>query len=209
MPLKDIFRPTKEKIITDLILAILFVSILLLVPYFGLQRSFNVVGLNQKAEGAILSLIFSFIVYYPLACSVVFIYKWITRQKIKYTKTDFIVATVIILLWNPFGLGYAYSLATRAQNKVLNEQCGAIVTGFADISSAREAGISVGETINEADETNIVNTASLLQVLTNKQPGDSISIKTNIREYEIPLRLDTQSQKPVLGIKVKDAYCRK
>ncbi len=53
---------------------------------------------------------------------------------------------------------------------------GAVVEGFAEVSSALAAGIKEGDVVTSIGEQKVVNTASLLELLARYRPGDKIKV---------------------------------
>jgi len=206
MSLKTLFKPTKQIIIADIILAVFWTILFLAVPFFGFQKAFLAASSQQKAITVLVSFIFSAIVYYPLAWSLVTVYKSIAK---KPEKPDLVIAILVILIWNPFTLGIILSQIINFNNTVINQPCGAEITGFTDNSPAFGAGIAVGDIITAVDGTPVDNTDAFRHELADKKPGDKITLTTITKDYDVQLAEDSQSHNAVLGVMVKNAFCKR
>jgi hypothetical protein len=208
--LKNLFKPTKGKLITDIVLAFLLVILLYSIPAFGFQKTFLNLSPMLKGISILISLLFSLIIYYPLTCSLVFIYKRIakTKEKEKPTKLDFVVAMILILVWNPFTFGFIYSGIINYNNHVINHPCGVEIISFSENSPTRDAGLYVGDIIISADENNIDTVDLFMHAMANKRAGDSILLKTKNEKYNVKVIAGADGRDGIIGVKVKEAYCQ-
>ena len=205
MSLKTLFKPTKQVIIADIILAAFWIILFLAVPFFGFQKAFLAASMQQKIITALVSFLFSAVVYYPLTWSLVTVYRKITKAKVEYLG----IAIAIIIIWNPFTLSIILSQIMNFNNTVINQPCGVQVAGFSDNSPAFGAGITVGEIITAVDGTRVETTDALRQELANKRPGDKVTLTTITKNYDVQLAEDPQSHNAVLGVAVKNAFCKR
>ena len=74
MTLKKIFRPTKEKIIADFALCLIFLSMYFLTTTMAAETLLKMSLLMQLLVIAA-NLLLSVVIYYPLACALVFAYR--------------------------------------------------------------------------------------------------------------------------------------
>jgi len=98
-----ILKPTKENIVVSLIDSLAMILIGLIIPSWGFQSVF----LSRELSGQIFSLstsfIFSFVIYYPLACGLVYVFKIITgKEKVK--GLGLVMAVLFIVILNPITL---------------------------------------------------------------------------------------------------------
>ena len=208
----NLFKFTKEKLTVNAILALFWVILILSIPFFGFQSKFMALSLMQKGLSVLVSFLFAFVVYYPLTCSLIFVYKKIINSKEteKSSISELILALLIILLWNPFiGPGLIIQGVVRFNQEVINHPCGLEVTGFSDNSPARDAGMSIGEKILLADGKPIDSLDSFSHVMSLKRPGDIVVIKTQNKEYNVKVIAGADDQGTVIGIKLAQVYCKK
>ncbi|MCX9010051.1 MAG: PDZ domain-containing protein [Candidatus Methanoperedens sp.] len=210
MPLKDLFRLTKEKIMLDFILSLALVISVLSIPSFGFQEIFLNREFTQQILAVTLSVLFAAIIYYPFTCGLIFIYRRVAKKTEKeiQIKMDLAVAIVLILISNPISIGLIYSGLPYANNSI-NEPCGVEITGFAESSPAKSAGMAAGEVIVAADGSKIDTSDALLHALANKKPGDYVPITTGVKDYNIQIAEDPETHRAVLGIRIQDKYCRR
>ena len=95
-----ILKPTKENIIVSLFDSLVFLLIGLIIPSWGFQSVFLSRELSGQIVSLAVSLIFSFVVYYPLACGLVYVFKNITGKE-KVGVQNLIIALLIIIILNP------------------------------------------------------------------------------------------------------------
>jgi len=212
MSLKNIFKLSKENIITDIVLAFFWMILFLSIPSWGFQKAFLSSSLSHKVIIVLLGLLSAIVVYYPLTCSLVFVCKRIakTKEKEKPAKSDWAVAALIILIWNPFiGPGFIMKGIADFNHNVINQPCGIEVTGFPENSPARDAGMSVGEVIISVDGNATGNADSFMHVMANKKDGDFINIKTRDNEYNIKVVSGPDGRGSFVGINVQEVYCKR
>jgi membrane-associated protease RseP (regulator of RpoE activity) len=181
------------------VLAIVWIGLFLLFPPFKIDP-------GNMLKTVLLSIIFSLLVYYPLSCSLVHVYRRLTGK----TKDKHLFITIlIILLVNPFTLGLLISGATSVKNNVINYPCGAEVTGFSPESPALSAGMTAGEVITSADGENIDNTDAFIHAMANKKEGDTITITTEKGTYNVNVMAGPEGRGGVIGIQAKGKYCER
>lgn len=210
MALKNLFKPTKEKLVIDLLLSVFLIILILAVPSFGLQKQFLSTGLLRQIIGLIISFLLSLIIYYPLACGLVCIYKRIFNKTEKSNNKVLILAILSVLIFNPITYSLLFQAIISFNNKALNQPCGVEITGFAQKSPAKEAGIGLGEIIVAADGQKVIDLNSFFSAVSGRKPGDYISLITNNKEYRIQtIGNPNNPQAAYLGILINTKYCNK
>ena len=79
----------------------------------------------------------------------------------------------------------------------LNVNEGAYVSGFAESSAAKEAGIKEGDVIVKIDETPIRSNTALIEYIGRRRPGDKVNVTVNRKGKEviIPVQLKNKEGK--------------
>lgn len=210
MALKDLLKPTKEKISADLALVIGLLVSMLLVPSLGYQKSFLSSGPVLQIISIVSSLLAGLLLYYPLVCGIIFIYGRIAKTgKEKPGKNDLAAAVLMVLVFNPLSLSLASSGLSYANNNVIHTPCGVEIAGFAQASPARDAGAGIGETITAVDGNPVDTGQALLHYVQDKKPGDAVSIDTNARKYNFQMAENPETKRATLGVLIKDRYCKR
>jgi hypothetical protein len=207
---QNLLKPTKGKIIANVFLGFFWVILLLSIPFFGFQSKFLSSSLIQKGITILLSFLFSFVVYYPLTCAILFVFRKITKAKEveKSSTAKLIIAILIILIWNPFvGPEIIVKGFTYFNHNIITKPCGLEVMGFSDNSSAKDAGITIGEKILFADGDQIDSLDAFMHIMASKRPGDTIILKTEQNEYNVKTIAGVNTQGTVIGIKLNEVYC--
>ena len=205
MSFREIVWPSRWKVtLAFLIAAVSVLLIYAFTPYyrdalFGLDYGLRVVSVFLSF--GILTLI-----YYPLSCGVVFLYKsFLGKHKKKAKRKEVAVAAALILIFNPL----TFSLLYAASFYVMYYPCGVQVMGFTSSSPAELAGIHAGEIISQVGGQAIGGTDSLTRVLAGKSPGESVRVKTNLNEYDVQLGQNPETNRTIMGVITQTAYCRR
>lgn len=95
--------------------------------------------------------------------------------------------------WLGVSIGSVTSDLVKEQSLEVNE--GAYVSGFAEKSSAKDAGIKEGDVVVKIDETPINSSTALIEHVGRHRPGDKLMITVNRKGKEItyPVVLKTRS----------------
>ncbi len=212
-----ILKPTKENVIVSVIDSLVMILIGLIIPSWGFQSIF----LNKELSGQIFYLVsnlfFSFIVFYPLACGLVYVFKIIAgKEKIK--GLSLVIAILFILILNPITLSIVITnIVKKPQinspvviDPITQEKlCGLQITEVTALS-AKNAGLVVGEVIRTVSDNPVDTMESLTHALANKRPNDTVTVTTNINTYNVSLFANHQNPQQVLmGIKVNPIECKK
>lgn len=162
----SLLNPTKEKIIISLFDSLVLILISLLIPSLGFRSVFLSRELSGQIFSLVGSLIFSFVVYYPLACGLVYLFKIITgKEPVKVQ--NLVIALLFIIIFNPI----TFSIATTTIRPETKEKlCGLQITEVA-APSAKNAGLVVGEVINNVNDYPVDTMDALTHALANKRPN--------------------------------------
>jgi len=213
--LKSILQPTKAKITIDILISILLIAFSISLPQLGIQQIFLQLTSIEKVFNTLMGLIFTLIIYYPLTCGLLHLYKIITREKHPYrkpesiNKSDLSWAVFFIMLLNPISISAIYSTSLYINNKVIQEPCGLSIERFTDNSEAEKAGIKPGEKILEVDNIQIKTKGDLLTILSKQQPSQYVMVKTDIEDYKVRITQNAITKKNILGIIIKELYCKR
>lgn len=215
-----LLNPTKEKVIVSFGVSLVLILVFLTIPSLGFQAVFLSSVLSRQIISLIGSLLFSFIVYYPFSCGLVYFFKTITGKE-KVTVQNFVIALLFIVIFNII----TFSLVTTnimkniqvnspSVNSVIDAKTKEKLCGLQIIEvtapSAKNAGLVAGEVIKTINGYPIGNMKDLNYILANKRPNDIVSVKTNANTYTVTLFANTQNpQQVLLGIKVKPTDCGK
>lgn len=210
MPLKNLLKPKKEKIIFDLLFTLILVVLSLSIPSLGYQKQFLNLGLARQIFGIIISILFGLVIYYPLACGIVSIYNRIVKKGKNYGKKDLIFAVLFVLLFNPITHTLVIQRIMYVNYNIINQPCGIEITGFAENSLAKDVGIGIGETIINVNNQKIDTTDSFTHAMADKKPGDYVSLITNLKKYNVQTIANPNNPiSAFLGIQIKQKYCKK
>lgn len=215
-----LLNPTKEKIVVSLFNSLVLILIFLLIPSFGFQSVFLSRELSRKIFSLVGSLIFGFVVYYPLACGLVYIFKIITgKEKVKVQ--NLVIALLFIIIFNPITFSIISTsimkktpVTSPSSNTVIDPKtkeklCGLQITEVT-APSAKNAGLVVGEVIKTVNDYPVRDMNGLTHALANKRPNDTVTVITNVNTYNVTLFANPQNpQQALLGIKVNPTECEK
>jgi hypothetical protein len=213
-------NPTKEKIIISLFTSLITLLIFLLIPSLGFRSVFLSMELSRQIFSLIVSLFFSFVVYYPLACGLIFIFKIITvKEKVKVQ--NLVIALLFIIIFNPITFSIVAmnvmknnQVNSPSANSAINPATKGKLCGLQIVEvtapSAKNAGLSVGEVIKTINGYSVGDMNDLTYALANKRPNDTVTVITNANTYNVTLFANPQNpQQTLLGIKVKPTECEK
>jgi len=211
-----ILKPTKENVIVSLIDSLMIILIGLIIPSWGFQSVFLSRELSGQIFSLVTSFIFSFVVYYPLACGLVYVFKIITgKEKVK--GLSLVMAIFFIVILNPITLSMVITKIVKkplvnspvvidplTQEKLCGLQILEIIA-----PSAKDAGLVVGEVIKTVNDNPVDTMESLSHALANKKPNDTVTVITNVNTYNVSLFANPQnSQQVLMGIKVNPTECK-
>lgn len=87
--------------------------------------------------------------------------------------------------WLGVSIGSVNSQLVKEFDLSVNE--GAYVSGFAENSSAKEAGIKEGDVVTKIDETTIKTSAELIEYIGRHRPGDKVNVLVNRKGKEVTI----------------------
>ena len=212
-----ILKPTEENVIVSLIDSLAMVLISLIVPSWGFQSVFLGKELSGQNFYLVSNIFFSFVVYYPLACGLVYVFNIITgKEKIK--GLSLVVALSFIVILNPITLSEVITnmvkkpqinQPTVIDSKTKEKLCGLQILEVT-APSAKSAGLVVEEVIKTVNDNPVDTMESLSHALANKRPNDTVTVITNVNTYNVTLFANPQNPQQVLmGIKVNPTECDK
>jgi membrane-associated protease RseP (regulator of RpoE activity) len=116
-----------------------------------------------------------------------------------------------------FIVGAIFALLISPTVSSIVEEKGVKITGFIDgINATKDSGIEQGEIITSIDGKEIRTINNITKALEQKNPGEKITLTTNVSSYEIILSQNPQDpSKPYLGtylsteVEVKDSVKEK
>jgi Na+-transporting methylmalonyl-CoA/oxaloacetate decarboxylase gamma subunit len=210
-------KPTKENVIVSLVDSLTMILIGLIIPSLGFQSVFLGKELSGQIFYLVSNLFFSFVVYYPLACGLVYVFKIITgKEKVK--GLSLVMALLFIAILNPITLSIVITKIvnkpqinppTVIDSNTKEKLCGLQITEVT-APSAKNAGLVVGEVIKTVNDNPVDTMESLNHALTNKKPNDVVAVVTNANTYNVALFANPQNpQQALLGIKVNPTECGK
>jgi len=208
MALKELLRPTRQKILIDFLISSIWVLLVFSVPYFGLEKVFSAYDWQSKAFSIAVNLAILLLFYYPASCGLAFLYgKVVKNASPDSSKKSIAAAVFFVIAANPLSFSLALMGVNYMGHEVVNRPCGVEVAGFTGNSPSRDSGMSAGETIMEVDGARIDTLDSLQHALEGKTAEDTVSVKTEKKEYMITLAENPVNRSPVLGVNVKQKYC--
>jgi len=97
--------------------------------------------------------------------------------------------------WLGIQVGSVTSALAKEYDLSVNE--GAYVSGFAEKSSAKEAGIKEGDVVVKLDDREIKTSAGLIEYIGRKRPGDKVSVTVDRKgkQVVIPVTLKNREGK--------------
>jgi hypothetical protein len=212
-----LLNPTKEKIVVSLLDTLAIILISLIIPSLGFQSVFLSKELSGQIFYLVSNLFFSFVVFYPLACGLVYVFKIITGKE-KAKGLNLVTALLFIVILNPVTLSIVITnivkkpqinSPTVIDSKTKEELCGLQITEVT-APSAESAGLVVGEVIETVNGFPVDTMSALSHVLTSKRPNDIVTVITNVNTYQVALFANPQNPQQVLmGIKVNPTECNK
>jgi membrane-associated protease RseP (regulator of RpoE activity) len=206
MALKEIIKPGREKLFTDIILSIAWLALVFLHPFFGYDKILSSYDLPMKAATIAVNFLVALVFYYPMSCSLAYLYGLLAKKKKISGRRDLATAVFFILFLNPVFVSCA-AIALNHLNDSMNTPCGAEITGLTGESAANNAGMRAGEVIVSADGYPVDTIDSFKHVLGGKRPGDYVTVKTDKKEYRVTVQENQDRSTRIIGIILKQRYC--
>jgi hypothetical protein len=195
-----LFNPRKQTIILSLVFSLTWLSIGLglggAILFAGELTPMSTVPLSfLLAVWAVQSILF-----FPISSVVAYLY-W-NRNKIREAKIPLILA----LLLNPLSLTVGMMGYQTYSFHSANEPCGATIEKFVENSPARDAGMTLNETITAVDGQEIKYVRDISEYLSMHNPSESLSIRTDLGRYQV-LPSTNSSGGTFLGVILYQKYC--
>lgn len=223
--MKNILRPSKTKIILNLLIFLGFFWVAIFVPTVGFSGTFGQLSLGQKIISFFLSGIMC-IIYYPLAASLVYLANCVKNSI--YQMKEIILALIFLAIFNPLTVSlvvskiFSHKLApttntvlpdnnSEAKNNLPPESvCGLMINEIMANSKISEAGIGKGDVILKLNGMEIKSVQDIFDQLDKKKPGDIILLETSKGPKTVELARDPNDPNhPVLGVKLVSNPCVK
>ena len=223
--MKNILRPSKVKIILNVLVSLGLVLAAIFFSASGIGEAFGRLSLERKALSFFLSWMTSFIIYYPLISSLAYLASCVKNSA--YNVKEIIFALILIAIFNPFSISFLVSrilpkspvlpAGTTASNKDAAENniqpesvCGLRINEIMENSKIKEAGIEKGDVIVKFNGEEIKTVQNIFDQLGKKKPGDKVSIETGRGLNMVELAKDlSDPNRPVLGVKLEPNLCGK
>jgi serine protease Do len=87
------------------------------------------------------------------------------------------------------GISIANVNSEFARENDLSIHEGAYVSGFSESSSAKEAGVKVGDVITKLDETPVRTNTALIEYIGRRRPGDKVNVTVNRKGKELTFQV--------------------
>jgi hypothetical protein len=207
MSLKEMLWPTRWKISMALLIGAVSVFLIYLSSPQYADALFGL-DLHLRIASVFMSFGMVTLIYYPLSCGALFLYRGLRKKK-KPKRRHVALAAILILLFNPLTFSLAYAAGSYVNVNVLSYPCGVQVFGFSENSPAEQAGMGAGEVIMQVDDMAIDSTGSLTSALSGRSPGDIVSVRTSAGEYDVQLAESPETHRAVMGVITQTAYCRR
>ncbi|HEY3404143.1 MAG TPA: Do family serine endopeptidase, partial [Ohtaekwangia sp.] len=111
---------------------------------------------------------------------------------------DLIQYGVVQRGWLGVSIGSVNSQLAKEFELTVNE--GAYVSGFAEKSSAKEAGLKEGDVVVKIDETPIRSSSALIEYIGRHRPGDKVNMVVNRKGKELTLPVVLKSRDGKIGV---------
>jgi serine protease Do len=110
---------------------------------------------------------------------------------------DLIQHGVVQRGWLGVSISNVNSQIAKENDLTVNE--GAYVSGFADKSSAKEAGLKEGDVVVKLDETPIRSNTALIEFIGRRRPGDKVNVTVNRKGKEVVIPVTLKSRDGLTG----------
>jgi len=216
--MKNLLRPTRVKIISNILFSLGLVLTFLFLPALGFSQVFSQFTLGHKIGSFFASWAFCFVIYYPLVASLAYLVSSV-RSSIYNTK-EIIFALILVAVFNPFSIAFIFSKVNIKKNipteninisqNNVQSVCGLMVGEFLPNSKMPEAGINKGDVILKFNGAEVKNVQDIFNQLVQKKPGDKVAMETDKGIKTVELAKDpADPNRPVLGVKLLPNPCKK
>ncbi|MCX6706456.1 MAG: PDZ domain-containing protein [Candidatus Woesebacteria bacterium] len=116
---------------------------------------------------------------------------------------------MFIIIFNIITFSIVATAIIKNNSKTKEKLCGLQIVEVT-ASSAKNAGLVVGEVIETINGYQVGDMNDLTRALANKRPNDTATVITNTNTYSVILFANPQNpQQVLLGIKLKQTECEK
>jgi|GEM_PF-6558426 len=204
--MSSILKPAKENILASCVVSLALIVLSLTVPSLGFQAVFLGKALSGQILYLVSNLFFCLVVYYPLACGLVYVFKIVTKKE-KATRQRLVMSLFFIFILNPLTLSFVISKIVESTRTTHEQLCGLQILEVT-APSAIQAGLVVGEVITAVNNSPIDTMESLRRALTHSKTDDTVTVVTNTTTHNVPVFANPQNpQQVLLGIKVNPTEC--
>jgi len=201
----EFLKPDKIKLLFALIVPVfweIFLRLVILIFKGPIPEGAAVIKVQLPLWYIVISYFISIILFYPSACSFVFIYKY--RTTLIKEKILLIFTALGIIIFNPVVLAILL-LSPFIILSMFKPPQGLYVVGVIPNSPASEGGNWIeGKTILKLNNTPVITITDALNVLENFHPDEWIPIKTKGTYDSIRLGKHPTLERAYIGIKVRD-----
>ena len=215
--LYEIFKPTKEKWLVNLVIFGILVGITFLLTKGRLDfidtSNFTLFDWRSNIPLTIAAIIAAYTYVYPFSAAL-----WSFKQSFnkgnKKLYANRLLTVILIVLLNPLtqcmGIIHlaSYRYSEDIKSNKLN-QCGARVSQVNSGGAAEKAGMQAFEVIYKVDDKQIQSPNELVDFLNQLNTAKPVAVQTQLKTYTITPKLDSQSGKYRLGVGVDKGYCKK
>ncbi|MBT5022234.1 PDZ domain-containing protein [Candidatus Woesearchaeota archaeon] len=162
----------------------------------------------------ILGLVVSFFMIYLFISSIVLIFRTIKKKLYKKNKKEFVVSWLVLIFGNSYSTAIIFLIIFAIISSVLHpmtyEPCGLLIEQVSEDSPAADIGINTGEIIIKVNNQDMLVSEDLVNIISDKSPGDNLLIKTDKSEYNLIIGSNPNDESIIyLGINVFQKYCDK
>jgi hypothetical protein len=194
-----LFNPRKQTILLSLVVSLIWLAIALGIGgdvwYMGNPMSLG----NSSVVFLLVTGFIQSILLFPFSSVAGQVYE--NRARLKESK----IPLLLIVLLNPVSLAFGIVGYNMYSFQAGNEPCGATIGNFTEVSPARDAGMSINETILAVDGQTIRYSTEIPNLSAQTDPKP-LSIVTDKGNYSIqPIK--TSSGDVRIGIYIHQKYC--
>lgn len=215
--IKEFLKPNRIKILLTLTIPFIWFLVILILSYLGdFIKQEITTGIVVPNPLQVLGLLFSSFVYYPFSCSLITLFDFFRKGKLKtLVKNRFLFGIIIsgMLIFNPVSIAMAsifiyYSISSLAPM----QPCGVYVSGVWP-DSAAEGLLKEGDVIVEVNDQTVRNVTDFSRIIEGTKPNDEMRIQKLDGGFFMthlgspPPNLNTMHG--FLGINASDAVCKK
>lgn len=205
--LKELIILTRAKFSLDLVLAVIYLSVVLGIPSFGYASKLGGLNILQLITALGISFILVGIIYYPLACGLWGLFRSIKKP---INRSFLLMSIVLVLVFNPLTYHFISKLFVNSNAPVVQymeeNRCGLMVVSFENFSKAPASGLGINDIVYDIDGLKINSVNDLIGVVRAEGQGRSVALNTDHGNINVEIVKDGNNN-PVLGVKFKEIGC--